>query len=215
MGVLSRAVTPDVAISDVTNRFRAILITSMEKIINPEELILNLKRYSLGAPIFALSEEKDTSIIRKQRIFSMLDGVFYENSYSSTVLTSIVEYQKKNKLPIMGEYKLAGIDASVFYKCATYFDEPINFSKTELLILRYLIRSYPNPAKSTDILKYAFNPSRLPDSSCIKTHISIMNKKFREAFGENLTFFEPKLGYTVLTPQMRAAKKSDAEEIKV
>ena len=207
MGVLSRTATPDQAIAEVSNRFRAILFTSVDNIHNHDDLIANLRRYSLGAPIFAMSESTDAASGKSDPILSKFDGIFYDNAYSSTVLCAIAEHQMKNRLPILGEYTISGIDASVFSEFATYYDNEIKFSKTELMILRYLIRSYPNPVKSADILKYAFNPSKMPDSSCVKTHVSIMNKKFKSAFGKNLATFIPGGGYIILTPEISEQNK--------
>ena len=213
MGVLSRAVTPDQALNEISNRYRAVLFSSTNNLISPDELIANLRKFSLGAPIFALSPFKNAKDDEGNFIMSRFDGVFYENSFSTTVVNSIISYQLKNRLPIMGEYMLAGMDASVFNKEVTYFDEPISVGKTETMILRYLMRSYPIPAKASAILKYAFKPSRTPDISSIKTHICVMNKKYKEAFGKNLIFSEPGIGYTVLTPEMMQKKFKTKEVI--
>ena len=46
----------------------------------------------------------------------------------------------------------------------------------------------------------------MPEESGIRTHISIMNKKFREITGRNLTVLTPGEGYRVLTPEIAEDK---------
>jgi DNA-binding response OmpR family regulator len=65
-----------------------------------------------------------------------------------------------------------------------------------------MIRSYPIPQSPENIIKYAFPPARHPDPSCIKTHISVINKKFREREGRNLIIMLPSEGYVVNTAEI-------------
>lgn len=212
MGIISRAATPEQAVKIASNRYRAILLCSPEKLISADEYIRALRTYTLGTPVFALAKDKRAFEENNKHLFSLIDDVFYENAFSSTVYNSIVAYQRKNKLPLLGEYRLAGIDASIFRRDVTYYDEPIKFGKTETMMLRYLIRIYPNPSKPAAILGYAFKQTRVPEPSNIRTHISVMNKKFREMVGRNLIFYEPKRGYLILTPEMMARKNFEEKE---
>ena len=64
-----------------------------------------------------------------------------------------MEYQREHRLPILGEYILAGLDVSAYSHGASYFEEDFPLTKTEAMIIRYLIRCYPAKAKSKNILK--------------------------------------------------------------
>ena len=125
-----------------------------------------------------------------------------------------------NKLSILGfgcmrfQRKLGNID---FEKAehqimlaieggVNYFDTRINFTKTEAMILRYLIRSYPLPKNAESILKYSFRPSRTPEPASIRTHISIMNKKLEAATGRRMIILEPGRGYLITTPEYAKIK---------
>jgi hypothetical protein len=59
---------------------------------------------------------------------------------------------------------------------------------------------------ASEILKYAFRQSRLPDISNVRTHVSVINKKFRAMRGENLIGFEEGRGYVILTPDVLAGE---------
>ena len=70
------------------------------------------------------------------------------------------------------------------------------------MILRYLTASYPALQSAKSIIKYAFKQSKKPELSSVRTHISVMNKKFKDITGRNLFIGIPKQGYTVSTPEM-------------
>ena len=101
----------------------------------------------------------------------------------------------------IGSYSLAGIDAGCDLRLPTYFDKEIPLTKTETMILRYLIRIYPRKAKAVEILCHAFKSGRDPEVASVRTHISVMNKKFKKEFGKNLISSFEGGGYTVLTPE--------------
>ncbi len=206
MGIVSSAMTPEHAVKEISNRYRAVLISNPENIPSADELIKTLHTYSLGAPIFALCYNPEKFKAENKYLSSLFDGILKEDIQSSDIFYEIAGYQKENKLPLIGDYKLSGIDASAFKAATSYFDVPLPFTKTETMILRYLIRAYPSPTKPLDILKYAFRPSRAPELSNIRTHISVMNKKFKSITGRNLIFSESGIGYTILTPEMMESK---------
>ncbi len=193
MGILSATTSPEKAMSDISNRHRAILISSPEKINAADELIRNLRTYSLGAPIFALSRTASCEGFDKK----LFDKIFDYDSYSASVVISILDYQKEHKLKYLGNYTLAGIDASIFIKGVTYFDDPFPLTKTETMILRYLISTYPSRAKAAEILKYAFRSENKPEITNIRTHIYSINRKFKELTGRALILSEAREGYRI------------------
>ena len=135
----------------------------------------------------------------------LFSDVFARGTYASVILAKILEYTLKNSLPQPGDYKLAGIDLSCDISTPTYFTTPLPLTKTEAMIVKYLIRTYPRPTSAEEILKYAYRESRIPELSNIRTHVSIINKKFRELTSRNLIEMSFGKGYRVLTPEVAEA----------
>ena len=104
-------------------------------------------------------------------------------------------------VPLPGNYRLCGIDASVTKREVFYFDDVLHLTKTETAILRFLIRAYPLGLSAAEMLDMLFRPSKRPEASDIRTHISSMNKKFRDLTGRALIFMTPHIGYRISTPE--------------
>lgn len=198
MGVLSHTATPTEALSLISTIFNCVLIVNPDMLSDKEDYVLRLRSY-ISIPIFALTDAED------ETDGIIFDGVIKSSTYAPRILSLITNYLKNSDMKIPGTYKLAGIDASVHLRLPMYFDKVIPLTKTETMILRSLICSYPTPLSAKEILKYAFKQSRLPEASNIRTHISIMNKKFREITGRNLAILTPNEGYRVLTPEIAEA----------
>ena len=198
MGILSRAVTPKEAFAEISALYRAVIISDPSAFPDIKDFKEKLSAYS-SAPLYSLSEIPEDDAQRD--LFRMC---FRESSYSSTIAASIAADLKAQGLPVIGTYRLAGIDVSCDVR-ATALDCALPFTKTELMILRYLIASYPTPQSAKKILKYAFKPGRAPDISGIRTHISVMNKKFRQLMNKTLIISLPEKGYVVATPEILAA----------
>jgi len=190
MGILSYPAAPMDALSEISTAYGAVLITSTDGIPDPRDYVARLRSYA-PLPIFALSYEHS----------ELFDGCFNPDSYSSTVALGIARHLASIGRHVPGTYRLAGIVADADIATSTYFDKPLKFTKTETMILRYLISSYPRPATPTDVLKYAFKASRRPEVSSVRTHISVMNKKFSALAGKPLTLPATDSGYVIATPE--------------
>ena len=195
MGVISHAVTPSEAYSEFSGIYRAALVIEPDSLPDAEDFVTKLRSYACDVPIFAISDTKNYS----EKIF---DGSFQGSIYSSTLVEEIVRYQSEHRLPLSAHYRLAGIDASCTNERVSVFDKAVSFTKTETMILRYLIACYPTPQNAKRIVKYAYKPTKKPEISSIRTHVSVMNKKFRELTGKNLFLAMDKEGYVVSTPEI-------------
>lgn len=196
MGVISYAAAPSEALSEISTLYRAVLVLDPDELPDAEGLVDKLRSYVSSVPIFAISDY-DT-----QRYSDVFDARFPDSIYSSTLVERMALYQKERRLPIIAQYRMAGIDASCDSERVRVFDKSISFTKTETMILRYLIASYPVPQSPKSIIKYAFKPSRKPEITSIRTHVSVMNKKFREVRDKALFVSVPREGYTVSTPEI-------------
>ncbi len=197
MGIVSYAATPCEALSEISTLYRAVLVLDPDGLPDTNSFVQKLRSYASSVPIFAIT---DAEACPHSTV--LFDGRYPDSIYSSTLLERIVAYQSQRRLPLTAHYMLAGIDASCTSDAVTVFDKAVSFTKTETMILRYLIASYPIPQTPKSIIKYAFKPARKPEITSIRTHVSVMNKKFRDVRGKNLFVSVPRQGYTVSTPEI-------------
>lgn len=198
MGVLAKAATIAESFSEISDIYRAVIIISPESFPDAEDYVKRLRTYNSAVPIFAIGSPDESYAHLFSRIFS-------RGSYASVVMSKILEYTLENSLPQPGDYKLAGIDLSCDISTPTYFWTPLPLTKTEAMIVKYLIRTYPRPTTAEEILKYAYRDSKTPEVSNIRTHVSIINKKFRNLTNRNLIEMSFGKGYRVLTPELAQA----------
>lgn len=199
MGVLTKAATLSEAFSEISNTYRAVVLLSPETYPDAEDFIKRLRSYSLTVPIFAIGEKESAP-------YRDIAMAFPRSSYAAEILSKILQYTVDNGLPMPGDYKLAGLDLSCDSKTCSYFWTPFPVTKTEAMIIKYLIRTYPRPTSAEEILKYAYRESRTPEASNVRTHISVINKKFRELTGRNLIDMSIRMGYNIITPETDAKK---------
>lgn len=173
MGFISRGMQPHEALSEISALYRAIIVTSPSALPSAKDYMDKLRAYSGRTPVFGLLNDDEGAYA------PLFDKCFKRNSYVSRTAISILEYTEERYLPRPGRYAIAGVDVSVEYRTATFFSDPLPLSKTERMVLRFLIRAYPNPVSAEKILAYAYRPSRMPAASNIRTHISSINKKYR------------------------------------
>lgn len=201
MSILAYAATPHEALSEVSDMYRAVLIVNPEGFPDINDYVNRIRKYNSELPIFALCESAPPS-----HYPDIFEGVFIKPYLTPSLASKIINYANENNCARIGDYYLAGFDASCTTVGVNYFFTNINLTKTEAMILRYLIRSYPVPQKAEKILKYAFRPSRTPEPSSIRTHISIINKKLTESTGRKMIVLEPGMGYHITTPEFAIFK---------
>jgi DNA-binding response OmpR family regulator len=205
MGLITLAATPSEALSKISISYHAVIIQEPNTLADKADYVQRLRSY-INIPIFAMTKYEDDN---DKTIF---DGIISSGTYASRIYRYIEGYAKKQNIVSPGKYKLAGIDASVNLFFPMYFFTKLPFTKTELMILRTLMCAYPIPINAESILKYAFRPSKRPEVSNIRTHISIMNKKFREMQNRNVIILAPGKGYCILTPETYKYTLPDNEE---
>ena len=205
MGFISVGLTPSEALSEISTIYRAVIITSVEALPDAEDYVRRLRSYASIVPIFAIFDSPENN--KYSHLFS---ASFKRGTYASRLAESIILHCDDMDLSLPGHYALAGLDLSVDLRTPMYFFTPLPFTKTELMILRYLFRIYPATARSEEILKYAYRPAKRPDPANIRTHISIINKKFKAITGRNLVYQVFGKGYSILTPEVM--EKFNSEE---
>lgn len=196
MSILSYAATPHEALSEVSELYRAVLIIAPESFPDINDYVSRIKSYKSDMPVFALTEATPPS-----HYPDIFDRVFTRPHFTPALAEKIIDYANKNNRAKIGDYYLGGFDASSSTVGVYYFNTRLNLTKTESMILRFLIRSYPVPQSAQSILKYAFKPARMPEPSSIRTHISIMNKKLEGTIGKRLITLEAGKGYFIMTPE--------------
>ncbi len=193
MGNLSVAATPSEALSEVSTVFRAAVIVNPDALADSRDYARRLRSYVSEIPIFALGATKNTDVFNKN---------LPKATSTPELISEIYEYTLENELPVPGTYRLAGFDLSSYLKTPVYFFTGLPLTRTEAMLARVLIRFYPRPLKAEQIIKYAFRQSRLPSAASIRTHISIINRKFRKISGRNMIQMSDGKGYIILTPEI-------------
>ena len=203
MSILAYAATHHEALSEVSDMYRAALILNPEKFPDIMDYVRRIRSYRSDIPIFAL-----TSSYPPPYFPEIFDGCFTLPTFTPALARQIIEYANENNRAKIGDYFLAGFNASSHNLGVNYFYDKLSLTKTETMILRYLIRKYPLTASSDEIIKYAFRSTRAPEASSVKTHISLMNKKFEGQIGKRMIEFVPKKGYIIITPEKERIGKS-------
>ncbi|MBQ8689246.1 MAG: winged helix-turn-helix domain-containing protein [Clostridia bacterium] len=199
MGFLCAAATPSEALSTVSTLYRAIIVTSPTALIDKADYLRRLRSYAPDIPIFAMTD--DESLVSEELFDCTLD----KNAFAAKLAERVMDYCDSRALDIPGHYSLAGLDVSADLNCAMYFDKVLPFTKTECMILRYLVRSYPRTVNAESILHAVYRPSKMPDVANIRTHVSIINKKFRQVTGRSLIQQSFGEGYKLLAVEKEPA----------
>ncbi len=200
MGMLNTVATPPEALKEISSLYRAALIIEPEALLFPADFVRRLCAH-VSIPIFAISADGE-----RDKYAYLFAACFRDTCYSGTVVAAIADYCKSNNCSHVGEYSLLGLNAAPDLPSPRYYGKALPLTKTESMILRYLIRTYPHPQKTAKILKYAYRPSRRPEPSSVRTHICLMNRKFRELTGRNLIGSVADRGYTVITDERENGK---------
>lgn len=198
MGVVARGETPERACFELSPQYRAILIDEPRNLPDESEYVSRIRSFISDIPIIALTENADLLKARYEAIAK-------RSTTASQLYHTICDVCNADGKYPPGEYMLAGINASVQQGVVTYFSAPIPLTKTERLILRFLIRTYPSPIGPKAILKHAFSQTKAPEASSIKTHVCSINSKFKKHFNRNL-IVSLDGGYVVMTPLLAKEK---------
>lgn len=190
MGILAQAVKPQNACREICDMHRAILINFADTMPEASELLKLLKKYRTDIPYFATSDKEAEGFT----------AVFPKSSTVFGIAEQIIGVSKRLGYPAIGEYEHGGIDLSVFAPDTSYFFTEVPLSAKERMIFRLLIRSYPIPMSAEQILKYAFLPSKRPLPSCIRTHVSSINKAFYARFAIKPIISVQGVGYVIKCP---------------
>ena len=197
MGVISHAISYDEVKDELSDVYRAVVVLDpqiLTSLTELEDAVAACKEY---IPTFAVSERLISDEVR-----SIFDAVICHDISACSVLEHIVELQCEKDLRTSTQYRAAGIDASCDADGVSVFDRSMPLTKTETMILRYLIGTYPHPKDADSIIRYAFKQLRAPEPASIRTHVSVINKKCREICARNLFLTIPGKGYVLATPEI-------------
>lgn len=179
MGVVSISASPGRAYPDISESIKCVILLSPEDIRERREYAEALRAYT-EAPIFAIYDRCEP----EDRV--IFDKVFTSYPSAPEFLEEIIRYTRERGLVPPAAYKTERIDASVKLLLPRFDGCDLPLTKSETMILRAVITHHPAPIRAERILRSAFRNTRMPELSCVRTHISLLNKKFRKAYGENL-----------------------------
>lgn len=191
MGILSIATTPYKALSRMAPVYRAAIIINPEELPDYKDYVDRLQSYSPQTPAFAMTSENQ---ILADGIF---DGRISSTAYAASILKQLVDFSSAMRLHPPGDYKNFLINLSPNQPTPIILGKRINLTKTECMVLRYLMQTHPQPAKPEEIISHVYNPSKAPNESNIRTYISVINQKATKALGWKIIRSVPKEGYTI------------------
>ncbi len=196
MGIISRAATPTEALKEISLKYKAVILHRPEYMPDAEAMArIILSQYNM--PIFTVSSNR--GMYEKCKLFT-------KNYDCNTEMTKTAESIVSTVSQVLdiefGYYRTAGIEIAPRHGRTTMLGVPIPLTKTETAIMRYLILTYPIPQSAKDIIKYAFKPSKQPELTSIRTHLSLMNKKFKSVISRNIIISIQEKGYVISTPEI-------------
>ena len=195
--ILSYATTPHKALNEISPMYRGIIVINPMKFPDIRDYINKIRSYEQTRPIFCMSSEPLQP--HYQRLF---DACLGEKCTLLSLFNRFRMFQEKHNLPYVGDYRLAAINMPVGFDLTLCFERVIHLTRKERLILKYLIRIYPNPVSSKKIIKYVYPPTMPVEESCIRAHICSINKKYSAEFGRNIITMIPTEGYVIITPKL-------------
>jgi hypothetical protein len=196
-GVLCYPVTTGEVIGELCPAYRAILVVEPQGMCDAESFVKNVRKYNSKIPIYACYEEKDFKAL------PCFNRSFSTKTYNTTLVSALAEGCFLSGQKIVGSYKLCAIDASADLSEVKFFDTPIKLTKTEQMILRLLIRTYPTPVKPKYMIKHLYKPTVAPEEACIRAHVCSINKRFYSLAEGNLIRPIGREGYVIYTPELR------------
>ena len=191
MGFLAYGTTPHEALGEYSNMYSAVIISNPEKFADIADYVRRLKLYDSRMTLFSIS----VGVNPRPDLFAIN---FRNNIYSTTLAKEMLKYVDKNKARSIGIYRTNDFEVSAGFHTITYNDKILDFSKTELRIVKFLVHTMPRPQMTDTIIKYVYPPNKFPEHSGLRSHICHINEKFRAASGKNLIEMKPREGYRLL-----------------
>lgn len=200
MRVLSYPCTPSKALSEISTMYNAVLITEPNDLPDTADFVTKLRSIA-PIPVFAIANEP-----KKCRSPYVFDKVFPYSILSGNLGRQMLKYLRDNNYPTFGHYLFMGLDVKCETVIPTYYFNELDITKTERMILSYLALANHEQQSPKQILKYAFPYNRKPSVSCVQTHISKINAKFKKIIYKNIVGCNPGTGYYLYTPLNRNIK---------
>ena len=189
MGVLSSVCDVGEMPYENLSFFGAVIFLAPDTLSGTNEAIATIRKHNKEALCVAVGGWVDVDLD--------FDILIEGGTYASRIYEIICAEAEKKNISSPGRYRLGEFYADADSACSGYKKALLPFSKTENMILRALIRAYPTPLSSKELLSYAFKSSRLPEISNVRTHVCIMNKKFRSVTKHPLVELITSRGYVI------------------
>ena len=200
MRVLSYPCTPSTALSEISTLYRAVLVIEPNDLPDTADFVKRL-RDKAPVPVFAVAKEP-----KKCKSPYAFDEVYRDAILSGNLYYLINKYLEEHGFPLIGIYRYAGLDVSCDKKIPTHYFRNTIITTTERMILSFLVIAKDEQQEPKNIIKYAFRHGRNPDISCVRSHISSINKKFNQSGSLNIIGNNPGTGYYILTAANRHVK---------
>lgn len=194
--IVAYGTDPRDALSEISPQYHAVVLINPEQFPDYQNYIDRIHAYDSDMPVFALSDHPEL-LPHPERFADIASN----DIRSADLVYKIWKYASKHDKYPIGIYKAGYLKSIADIPYMTFHGIRIDFTKTQKLIIRYLMATTPFPQNSASILKYAYPPSKRPDIITIRNHISTINKVFKKKFPSiDLIINIPKVGYRIMTP---------------
>ena len=207
MNILSYPCTPSEALNEISTLYNAVLISEPNDLPDAADFVRKLRSLA-PVPVFAIANEP-----KKCKCPHVFDKVFTNAILSGNLAAKMLRYLQKNNLPLFGDYFRVGLDVRCTEAVPKYFLNEMNLTKTERMILCYLVAVNPTEQHPSEILKYAYPHNKKPEINCIRTHITKINDKFQKQMQFRLVRCIPRVGYYLADPGK--VKREDVENSRI
>lgn len=191
--IVAYGTTPIEALKEISPIYHATVLINPEEFADHVDFIKKIHSYDRSMPIFALSDRPES--IAHPELFASIEP---NEIRSASFAYKILDYAEKHATPPIGIYRVRNLESVCDRPYMTYFGIRLDFTKTESMILRYLMATDPFPKNAESILKYAYPPAKRPEPATIRTHISSINRRFAELFPSiDFIIHVPNEGYKI------------------
>ena len=192
MNILSYPCTPSTALNEISTSYNAVLIIEPNELPDSADFVRRL-RTQATVSVFAVTENP-----KECKSHHVFDKVFTSAILSGNLAAQMLIYIRSKGAREFGSYVHRGLDIRCTERTPAYFLKYIKLTKTERIILSYLIIARSDHQHPSKILKYAFKYNRKPGIDCVRAHISKINKKFEEQMNCKIIGSEPGVGYYII-----------------
>ena len=184
------------ALKEIAPRYHAVVLIDPEKFPDHIDFIKLIHSYQREMPIFALTDRPD--LLPHPELFADIES---NNVRSAEYAYKMYDCLSRMGKPPIGIYNAGEVRSVCDMDHITYYGIRLDFTKMESAIIRFIMANHPFPQSTAQIIKYVYPRNKKPEEATVRTHISVINRKFKALFPSiDFILHVPHKGYKIKTP---------------